>query len=297
MVIGDVGRAEHVLKHISYYRLRAYWLYFETDPSNPNHQLRSGTTLEAVLGLYNFDRRLRLLLLDAIERIEVASRGSWAHHMAMKYGPHGYLDPSHYSNPQQHTKNIATLKKEVNRSDAAFIVHYRTAYGIPPEPPVWMVSEVMTFGLLSKFQELLKRRADRKAIGAAFGLGPTVYTKFLHHLSTVRNLCAHHSRVWNRRLTVTPTLPTQPPTLAQSIHQAAPRQIYNTLTMMAFVMDTVAPQSRWKHRLVALLGENPVRDIAAMGFPVDWLQRPVWRSASRRSVVKRAISWLDRRFG
>ena len=235
-------------------------------------------------------------MLDAIERIEVASRGSWAHHMAMRYGAHGYLDPNHYSDQQKFTANLNTLRREVNRSDAAFITHYRSTYNSPTLPPIWMVSEVVSFGLLSKWQSLLKRRADRKDIASAFGLGPTIYTKFLHHLATVRNLCAHHSRVWNRSLTVTPSLPTQPSDLALSVDRSASRKIYNTLAIMAFVMDRVAPQSRWKQRLITLLNENPVQDFAAMGFPQDWMSRPVWR-VQPKPIKHRIIDWVYRRWG
>jgi len=86
MVIDNVQQATWALSHISYYRLRAYWLYYEADPESGKHIFKDGTTLEAVLALYEFDRHLRLLLMDALERIEVAARGAWAHQMAMVYG-------------------------------------------------------------------------------------------------------------------------------------------------------------------------------------------------------------------
>jgi abortive infection bacteriophage resistance protein len=273
LVIADRGLAEHALAYISYYRLRAYWFYFEVDPSNPDHPLRLGTTLEEVLALYDFDRRLRLLINDGIERIEVAARGSWAYRLAMAYGPHGYLEKGLYRNANQYRKNLEQLESEISRSHDTFIEHYHKAYGDPLLPPVWMVSEVISFGLLSKWVSALASRGDRQAIARTLGLNERVLTSFLHHLATVRNICAHHGRLWNRRLTVTTILPASPPPLAGSINSAADRQIYNTLVIMMHIMRQIAPQSDWSIRVRELLDEHPEQDYTAMGFPSSWRDR------------------------
>lgn len=165
MAVRDEALAQHYLNFISYYRLRAYWLPFEVPAANNgDHAFRDGTTFEDVLTLYIFDRELRLLVLDAIERVEVALRAQWAHHMAMTYGPHGYLEQGHYSVIRHHAKDVTALEKEFNRSEDTFAIHYRDKYTSPKLPPVWMAAEVMSFGLLSKFYGNLRTRADRKAI-------------------------------------------------------------------------------------------------------------------------------------
>jgi abortive infection bacteriophage resistance protein len=276
IVIGDLAAAQHALEHISYYRLRAYWLPFEVDPTNPCHTILPGTTLETVLSLYDFDRRLRLLLLDGIEFIEVSARGSWAHHMAMTYGSHGYLDASHYPKRHKFQRNQDELEREVDRSQDIFIKHYKAKYNHPKMPPVWMVAETMSFGLLSKWQSSIGSRADRKAVARQSGLPEPVYMSFIHHLATVRNTCAHHSRVWNRHFAVTLTVPTHPGELAASVNQTAPAEVYNTLTLMAFVLRRIAPGSTWIRRVKDLISTHPSGDIAAMGFPADWLFRPIW---------------------
>ena len=276
LVIADRALAEHSLTHISYYRLRAYWFYFEIDPTDPDHPLQPGTTLEAVLALYDFDRRLRLLINDGVERIEVAARGSWAHYLATSYGPHGYLDQALYRNAHQFGRNLSQLESEIARSHDTFIEHYNRAYGDPVLPPVWMTSEVMTFGLLSKWVSALASRGDRQSIARPFGLNERVLTSFLHHLATVRNVCAHHGRLWNRRLTVTTTLPTSPPVLASAMNTGAQRQIYNTLALISFVLQRIAPTSDWRDRLVGLLQSHPTGDLVAMGFRQGWEQQELW---------------------
>jgi abortive infection bacteriophage resistance protein len=279
LVIRDRGLALHALTYISYYRLRAYSFYFELNNSDPGHQLKPGTTLEDVLDLYDFDRRLRLLVNDAVERIEVAARGSWAHHLAMVHGSHGYLDDRNYLHPAQAKKNMAQLAEEVDRSHDTFIQHYRNAYGDPPLPPVWMVAEVISFGLLSKMISTLAARASRQGIARPLGLDERVFTSFMHHLGTVRNVCAHHGRLWNRRWTVTLTMPHQPAELASSVNKSADRQIYNTLVVMGHIMARIAPQSDWMRRVIDLLKVHPTGDLAAMGFPLDWETRSAWMNS------------------
>ncbi|MDK3019349.1 Abi family protein [Pseudodonghicola flavimaris] len=278
MIVGDEAQAQHYLNFISYYRLRAYWLPFEVPAANNgDHAFRDGTTFEDVLTLYIFDRELRLLVLDAIERVEVALRAQWAHHMAMSHGPHGYLEQGHYSVIRHHAKDVTDLEKEFNRSDDAFAIHYRDKYDSPKLPPVWMAAEVMSFGLLSKFYSNLKTRADRKAIADPFALDEAVVTSFAHHISTVRNICAHHGRLWNKRFTVTMTVPKYPAKLPVAMRDADPRYLHNTLVMLDYLLALIAPGNEWKKRLVALIDGCPLADPSSMGFPADWRTRAVWK--------------------
>ena len=278
MTVGDEAQAQHYLNFISYYRLRAYWLPFEVPAANNgDHAFRDGTTFEDVLTLYIFDRELRLLVLDAIERVEVALRAQWAHHMAMTHGPHGYLEQGHYSVIRHHAKDVTALEKEFNRSEDTFAIHYRDKYTSPKLPPVWMAAEVMSFGLLSKFYGNLRTRADRKAIADPFALDEAVVTSFAHHISTVRNICAHHGRLWNKRFTVTMTTPRFPAKLPVAMRDADPRYLHNTLVTLDYLLALIAPGNEWKQRLVALIDGCPLADPASIGFPTDWRVRSVWK--------------------
>ena len=90
MVIDDPAAAAFYLQHLNYYRLGAYWLPFEAD--HATHSFKPGTKFGDVLNLYVFDRELRLLVLDAIERVEVSVRSQWAYQLAHQHGPHAHLD-------------------------------------------------------------------------------------------------------------------------------------------------------------------------------------------------------------
>lgn len=278
MIVDDEQRAQHYLQFISYYRLRAYWLPFEVPAENDgDHAFGLGTSFEDVLTLYIFDRELRLLVLDAIERVEVALRAQWAHHMAMTYGPHGYLEQGNYAHIGRHADAVAELKKEFARSRDTFATHYRDKYTSPRLPPVWMAAEVMSFGLLSKFYSDLKLRSDRNAIASRFALDEKVVTSFAHHISHVRNICAHHGRLWNKRFTVKMTVPKFPAKLPVAMRDADPRYLHNTLVMLDYLLALIAPGNEWKKRLVALIDGCPLADPASMGFPADWRARAAWK--------------------
>ena len=278
LMIASEDLARRWLMTVGYYRLSAYWLPFEVPAANNgDHAFRDGTTFEDVLTLYIFDRELRLLVLDAIERVEVALRAQWAHHMAMTYGPHGYLEQGNYAHIGRHASAVAELNKEFSRSRDTFATHYRDKYTSPKLPPVWMAAEVMSFGLLSKFYSDLKLRGDRNAIAAPFALDERVVTSFAHHISHVRNICAHHGRLWNKRFTVKMTVPKSPAKLPVAMRDADPRYLHNTLVMLDYLLALIAPGNEWKQRLVSLIDGCPLADPASMGFPADWRARAVWK--------------------
>lgn len=279
MGFADEAAARHTLAHINYYRLRAYWLPFEAaNAAGPTavHAFVPGTQFEAALASYTFDQRLKLLLMDAVERVEIALRTRWAHELALRYGSHAYLNKAIFVDQARQAKCLQSLQDEVVRSQETFIKHYRASYSDPALPPIWAVCEVLTLGQLSQWLDNLKLRTDRQAIAQAFGFDEVVVCAFAHHLATVRNLCAHHSRVWNRKFTIKMKLPTRPATVAAWFNPAQDRKIYNTLLMLALLLERIFPDSSWPTRLVELVATMPAGTDQAMGFPAGWQSLPVW---------------------
>lgn len=271
MTIADDAQAKFYLQHLNYYRLTAYWLPFESDHST--HQFRTGTTFEAVLNLYIFDRELRLLVMDAIERIEVSVRAQWAYFLGHAHGPHAHLDPSLVRKIDMWKDNIDSLEKEVNRSDEVFIKHLMSEYS-EALPPIWASCEVMPLGLLSRWYANLRPMKTRQQIAGAYGADESVLGSWLHHLSIVRNICAHHSRLWNRDFTIWPQAPRSKPAALASEFMPN-KKIYNSLIIMLYMLDVVSPRHTWRVRLKELLLHHTV-PVTEMGFPPDWQTRSIW---------------------
>jgi abortive infection bacteriophage resistance protein len=276
LTVPDRHRALHYLRHLNYYRLGAYWLPFEAD--HRTHRLCPGTTLDDVLNLYVFDREFRLLVMDAIERIEVSIRTRWAYHMAHTYGPHCHLAPALFKSPHRswrHEERLRALEGEVRRSQETFIRHLSATYD-EPLPPIWALVEIMTFGQLSQWYANTRQRRDRNAVAREYDFDESVMTSVLHHLSTVRNQCAHHARLWNREFTFLPKLPKDRPAgVLDTLSFDASRRIYNTLTLMLYLMDVVNPHHHWRERLIGLIDHHAI-NVAEMGFPDDWRDRSLW---------------------
>jgi len=289
MNIPDHGRAKHYLAHLNYYRFSAYWLPFEAD--HETHQFKPNTSFEDVLNIYVFDRELRLLVMDAIERFEVSLRTQWSYYLAHKYDSHAFMDPILFNDIPQYNASLGNLKSEINRSHETFINHYKNTYTDPECPPIWAVVEVMSYGQLSKFFSNLKHRQDRKSIVAIYNLDERIIVSLLHHLTVVRNICAHHSRLWNRRFTFTIKVPNRgDDILLESLGKDNSKYIYNTLVILEYIIEIISPASQWAERLVKLFEKHKIVYPRSMGFPDDWKERPIWKKHfTYTQKIKRAL--------
>jgi abortive infection bacteriophage resistance protein len=280
MNIPDRQRAGRYLTHINYYRLRAYWLIFEEPGHAGTHRFRPGTQFEDALSLYIFDRKFRMLVLEAIERVEVSFRTRFAYTLGNRYGSHAYLNQWLFKSTGIYSQCLESLREEFDRSRETFIEHYKGKYHTPDLPPIWAACEIMSFGQLSKWFNNLKKRQDRKDIAAIFQIDESVLGSFMHHLTHIRNLVAHHSRLWNRRLTFTMSIPRRPNEIVGWFNPAADRTIYNTLVMLGYMLGIMSPGTTWSERVKQLIEENHFVDPALMGFPAKWRGISLWEKTT-----------------
>jgi abortive infection bacteriophage resistance protein len=280
LIIPDKSKAEFYLSQLNYYRFSAYCLPFEQD--HVNHDFQVMTYFDDVLNLYIFDRELRLLVLDAIERIEVSLRTQLAYHLSHNHQTaHPQLKPELFHNPIIYGASIKRLEIDISRSREEFIKHLKNKYE-ELQPPIWAVVELMTMGQLSKWFSNIKSRADRQAISRVYGLDEKIMTSLCEHLSLVRNHAAHHARLWNRDFTKTPMLPRQgDKILINSLFKLPDtvrhlRKLYNTFVLLAYLMNTICGKNHWAGRLKKLINCHNI-DARKMGFPADWEEKDIWR--------------------
>ncbi len=283
LVIADKDAALAALSSISYYRLSAYWYPFRIidQQGKRSNEIIPETRFEDVIELYEFDRQLRLLVMDAIERIEVAIRTSLTYHMGQAYGAFAHTDPKNFHPKFEHRKWLAKLEAETSRSSDEFIRHFRSHYHGFPTIPVWMVTEVMSLGALSFFYNGLRNdlRAgveDKKLIAAQFDIHHKRLGNWLHILTYIRNVCAHHSRLWNRELAIRPDANRDP----NWLNPITPRndRIFYILLMLRHLLKARGNNSDWQRETTTLLKPIAAKPHfrKAMGMPENWKEHPLW---------------------
>jgi len=219
--------------------------------------------------------------MAAIERIEIAVRESFVRSMSLKYGAHGYLDWQHYQTAAPLAKIISDTNRELQKPNNLFTRHYQQTYHSPALPPLWIAAELPSFGTLSKWIADLKQPADRNAIARQYGLDETIFMPVLQHLSYIRNICAHHGRLWNRDLILKQPIAKKPELLAQSLNSSTNNKIYNALVYSACLLNIIKPEAVWKTKLKHLIRARlpSYARLNFMGFPPDWRLKPLWRQA------------------
>lgn len=289
--VNDDQKAMEYLSQISYYRLSAYFLPYQ----RIKDVFDAGTSFQNIIDTYSFDRELRLLVFDCIERIEIAIRTQFIYYMALNYNDSHWQDNKlifikpYYNkignrvDPYSDFQAIISRAKTARRPEV-FIEHYNKTYYKPANPPSWMCFELLTIGELSHFYRGLRDKNDKANIAKSFGLHHTVFQSWLHSLTYVRNICAHHSRLWNKDLAVEPFRLKKPigPWIGHRYNNNS--RMFYFLCILRYLLLRVNPGNRLKDKLAALLAKYPRVPIRYIGIPsdghgnlLDWQNEPLWK--------------------
>ncbi len=310
MQVSDEGKARDCLERIGYYRLSGYWFAFrersgpccpwpqQEDKGHkrpkedriPLDHFKPGTRFEDAVDLYVFDKKLRLLAMDALERIEIALRVDISHLLGER-DPAAYLRDDcfhvsfaraidHSTGLTGHHQWLAKQAALINRSREDFVRHNKAKYGLPLS--IWVACEVWDFGCMSTlFGGMLE--ADQDAIAQGYGISNgRVFASWLHSLNYLRNVCAHHNRLWNRNIVKRPKLPpvAEVPELAVfQDNEHGQTRAFLLLCICHHLVRRINPSSSWGRRLKTLLDRDfPTLDhvglnLGAMGVDDGWQLR------------------------
>jgi len=279
LAIPDQQKALHSLDLIGYYRLL---IYMRPLQENQTKQFFQNVEFDDVLALYDFDRRLRLICLDAVERIEVAIRAAITNALAPDpaAGPHFYLDARHFTNANGHASFMRAVC-DPNTAKHQPVAHYLQTYDEPAHAPIWAILEAVTFGPLSYLFASLQV-AHRKAIAAALGFDEKILVNWFRSINLLRNVCAHHSRLWNKNNLV--NVPLQAKILkAEFPSQADQGRVAARAVTLVALLAVIDPTSDWKQRFKTVALSCPAVPLnkagltpEIMGFSAGWEQRPFW---------------------
>jgi abortive infection bacteriophage resistance protein len=263
------------LKDVGYYRLSGYWHIFKREDDT----FTEGTTFARMWDLYTFDRQLKLIVFDAIERVEVYIRTQLAYELAQAGGPFGYLDRKNLPNldEKRYGDLLDRCRNAFSRSREPFVIHFRDVYGDDHDlPPYWMLVNLMDFGMVFTLYRGAPNSV-RKSISAAFSIEPRVMDSWLRTINTTRNICAHHGRLWNRTLGTKPSIPRAKNDLRwHQPYEVRGDKVFVVLTMLSMMLEVVAPDTKWRDRLFRLLDSRTTEDMQRMGFGPGWERCPIW---------------------
>lgn len=276
MHVPDTSAAARWLSTVGYYRLSGYWYPFrEIDPSGQTRRLNKfadGTTFAEVAGLYEFDRRLKEMIASGLERVEVALRSQIGHRLGA-INPMSHDDPANFRPTFDHANWRAIAQRRVDRARGRdeFVDHHDAVYG--GQLPIWVLTDVLDFSDLSRLFAGLTS-PDQRVISDWFGVSPAPgasqgqrrwwrdshpLANWLEHLTVVRNICAHHGRLWNRTLTPIGTssrvrhlagfdnLPTT---------QVQIERVYGTICVVTHLLNATAPGHSWRTELDSLIASS-----------------------------------------
>lgn len=273
----DEQEALQTLAVVSYFRLACYFRPMEIDKQT--HVFRQGATLDQAMELYKFDTALRDLVFGATRQIEVALRSRVNHHFSRSHTPFWFTQVDMATDGHLFTEHLSSVDRELHRSKEEFIKEHFERYDKPSFPPSWKTLETVSFGTLSKLYQNFYDKADKKSVAEDFGLPQHEFLiSWLESLTVLRNLCAHHARIWNRRYALKPQMPK---TLSDhkwlTDFSFPPDKIYPQLCCIAYLLNAIDSQNTFIHGIKQLLQKYPSVDVAAMGFTKGWNKEPLWK--------------------
>lgn len=263
------------LSQIGYYRLMGYAYPFDSSDE---------LYFEDIVKIYEFDNVLRLDVFKAIRSIEIALKTKIINCYSVKYGSHWLTNEDLFYNREHFDQTLQNISNQVHRSQARFIKKYLEVYHEPEMPPAWMVLEIIGFGTLSKIFKNLRRQGRKIDIAEEFGVSePRILANWLQSLSVVRNICAHHARLWNENLNTIMLLNKNKQGLNEYERKSIePTKLYAFLCCLVHMLDSSVGGDDFKNAIKKLMTEAkndglPINQNEMMGFLPDWQEHDLWR--------------------
>ncbi len=274
MEITSYAEVEKALKSVGFYRLRGYSFNLY---DNAVKKYIPGTKFEDVFNLYQFDEKLSVLIFSAITKIEVALRVRLAEALLIHGEPLILQDSSIFKDKKQYWQNMSAISSEISRSNDVFIKHNFDNHD--GEVPVWAAVEVLSFGTLSKIIKNLKTGtgstysilATNYQYQSEKGIQVTpskkMFSSWVQSVSVLRNMCAHHSRIYNRTIHTAPEILNTDKVMPASAHNG----LYQILLAMKYLRSSNEDWTIFVDEFDKLIQKNnSIISLTAMNLPIDW---------------------------
>lgn len=278
--LDDAVRHVDDLRRVGYYRLSGYWYPLRSFASSSGRRADHfvpGVTFSDVMALYRFDDRLKTAVWTAMCTLEVEIRVQLGYEL-------GRVDAFIHERPDlldstvrsaDYEKFAGTVRELVGRSHEDFVAHFRRQYD--GRLPIWVLTEVLQFGQLATLYRFAAYE-QRVAIASTVGARADEYYSWLKALNIVRNVTAHHGRLWNRPITIKPQLRSRrrDPLLAHALESVD--RPYGTLAVIAYLLRKSGQHDAVTSLRDALASFPAITglQIEMTGAPTTWADQRLW---------------------
>jgi abortive infection bacteriophage resistance protein len=268
-------RATKYLNNVGYFRLTGYMYHLQT--MDGNHSFIGEVSFDTIINLYQFDKKLRAIIIEYMERIEVAVKAKLTNMYSLSYGFFWYTKEELFADREIFHNINEEIAKTFENPQEGFLKSFKFNYKSEPCPPSNMALETLTLGKLSKLYKGLKNDEEKVEIATEFNLVSSLLTSWLVYLTNVRNVCAHHSRLWNKKITADrPTIPSREKfkfngTMTNDFNTT----MYGVISIINKVLLSFNPENHFILKIENLINEYSV-DVSLMGFPEDWKTEAHW---------------------
>lgn len=266
--ISDKAAAGDFLHRNNYYRVSGYSLTLRShDVFYPS------ASFQNIVDIYAFDHDLRHILLKYIEIIEVTVKSVYSYEFTKVYGATGHYDSANFTDETTHTDIMrkADLQKDSRLPHEAYLKHFVNE--LQQNIPLWAFVDLLTISNIS-FLYKISQPAIKLAVANAMGLtkrGDEVLERFMHHMTIIRNLCAHGSRLYNRLFEQKPWLSK----CERALLIPLPDGTQDNAHLYGFILimrRLLRPEefSSMKAEIAALSEKYPFVNLRYYGFREDW---------------------------
>ena len=198
-------KAKKYLNHIWYYRLSQYFKanqYYKIKNKQVIYKniFKDGTTFKDIIDLYKFDRELRILIMDMVERIEVSIKSNIINELSLiNKDAFCYQDNKLFKSDKWYEKIDYMIKDSLSKNKYKkheIWLHYKNNYSNEVFPPIWMLINTSDFWFVTNLYNNLKYDI-REQISYKYGLTESEFWQTIDIIRKIRNIVSHHERLFN----------------------------------------------------------------------------------------------------
>ncbi len=259
-IINDEEYAKQTLTYINYFRLSNYFDLFSVSKD----RYEEGTTFEDIMQVYEFDRKLRSILIAALEEIEIALRAAISNYHSLKYGALGYLNATNFDFRHNHNSFMGKIRHLVeSNEDRAFVKHYNSKYR--GDFPLWVIMELFSFGTLAFFYKDMHNPDKKELADTYYHCSSSDLDNWMFCLNELRNYCAHYNRLYGNTF---PVMPRSPKGWQDELE---PNVFGYIMVMKQIYHDHDGWNKQVVKPLARMIKQNMnVIKLVHLGFPDDW---------------------------